>query len=235
MVRVVPLHFQTRYRCVSGRSRDRQHRRLDGRDQLEVPCVVFDYGFFGGEGDEETLAVQIAKDVGTKMLFAHVVPKKGVMVNHGVTQLVKDIDRFGHKKLCLKSDGEPALVAIQEEVRRQRIDETLFKVRLWEIAGAVQSVAEQIRVPRTALEAKLKAKVPGNHPVIYWLIEHSADLLNKHQKGDDGRTAYHRLRGKSWNHEVVAFVQKVHYGINRKSLTKNTNSTVDGVRGTSWV
>ena len=59
--------------------------RLDGRDQLEVPCVVFDYGFFGGEGDEETLAVQIAKDVGTKMLFAHVVPKKGVMVNHGVT------------------------------------------------------------------------------------------------------------------------------------------------------
>ena len=56
--------------CVSGRARDRQHRRLDGREQLEVPCVVFDYGFFGGEGDEETLVVQIAKDVRTKMLFA---------------------------------------------------------------------------------------------------------------------------------------------------------------------
>ena len=105
--------------CVSGRSRDRQHRRLDGRGQLEVPCVVFDYGFFGGEGDEETLAVQIAKDVGTKMLFAHVVPKKGAMVKHGVTQLMKDIDRLGHKKLCLKSDGEPALFATQEEVRKQ--------------------------------------------------------------------------------------------------------------------
>ena len=78
--------------CVSERC-DRQHRRLDGRDQLEVPCVVFDCGFFGGEGDEETLAVQIAKDVGTKMLFAHVVPKKGVMVNHGVTQLMK-----GHRQ-----------------------------------------------------------------------------------------------------------------------------------------
>ena len=142
------------------RSRDRQHRRLDGIDQLEVPCVV--NGFFGGEGDEETLAVQIAKDVGTKMLFAHVVPKNGVMVNHGVTQLMKDIDRLGHKKLCLKSDGEPTLVAIQEEVSRQRIDETLLENSL--VGGswangiaerAVQSVAEQIRVLRTALEAKL--------------------------------------------------------------------------------
>ena len=60
----------------------------------------------------------------------------------------------------------------------------------------------------------------GNHPVICWLIEHSADLLNKYQKGDDGRTAYHRLRGKSWNHKMVAFGEKVHYRINRKALTQ---------------
>ena len=55
------------------------------------------------------------------MLFAHVVQKKGVMVNRGVTQLTNDIDRL------FKSDGEPALVAIQEEVRKQRIDETLLE------------------------------------------------------------------------------------------------------------
>ena len=56
--------------------------------------------------------------------------------------------------------------------------------------------------------------------MICWLIEHSADLLNKYQKGDDGRTAYHRLCGKSWNYEMVAFGEKVHYLINRKALTK---------------
>ena len=158
--------------CVSGRSRDRQHRRLDGRDQLEVPCVVFDFGFFGGEGDEETLAVQVAKDVGTKMLFAHVVPKRGVMVNHGVTQLMKDIDRLGHKKLCLKSDREPALVAIQEEVRKQRIEETPLENSPVGDSRAVQSVAEQIRVLRAAPAAKLKAKVPGTQPV--YMLAHRA-------------------------------------------------------------
>ena len=138
--------------CVSGRSRDREHRRLDGKYRLEVPCVVFDYSFLGGEGDEEILAHQIAKDVGTKMFFAHVVPKKGLMVDHGVTKLMKDIDRLGHKKSCFKSVGEPSLFAIQEEVRSLRTNETLLdnslegNSRSNGIAErAVQSEAEHIR------------------------------------------------------------------------------------------
>ena len=88
-------------------------------------------------------------------------------------------NRLGHKKLCLKSDGEPALVAIQEEVRRQRKKTTKNQKKI------------------------KKIKITANP-----------------QKGDEGRTAYHRLRGKSWNHEMVAFGEKVHYRINRKTLTK---------------
>ena len=94
--------------CVAGRSRDRPYKRLSGRDAPSVPCVVFDYGFLGGAGEEEIVAVQVARDVGSKMLFAHVVPRKGLVANHGVKQLLKDIERLGHKKLCLKSDGEAA-------------------------------------------------------------------------------------------------------------------------------
>ena len=47
------------------------------------------------------------------------------MVDHGVgvTQLMKDIDRLGDKKLCLKSDGGPARVCSSgrgEETLNQR-------------------------------------------------------------------------------------------------------------------
>ena len=213
--------------CVAGRARDRPHKRSAGKDGASVPCVVFDYGFMGGVGDDETVAIQIARDVDTKMLFAHVVPRKGLVANHGVTQLMKDIDRLGHKKVCLKCDGEPALVAIQDEVKKQRIDETLVENSP---AGdscangiaerAVQSVAEQIRVLRASLETKINAKLPGTHAVTTWLVEHCADLLNKYQLGDDGRTAYHRLRGKIWKHEMVEFGEKVHYRVNMKSLPK---------------
>ena len=180
---------------MSGRSRDRPHKRVTTRDG-GVPCVVFDYGFLGGVGDEQTLAVQIARDVETRMLFAHVVPRKGLVASHGTVQLVKDIERLGHKKLCLKSDGEPALVAIQEEVKKARVDETLLEnspagdSRANGIAErAVQSVAEQVRVLKASLEGKLQARVPGSHPIMCWLVENSADLLNEYQLGDDGRTA----------------------------------------------
>ena len=35
--------------CVAGRSRDRPHKRLNNRDSCQVPTIVFDYGFMGGE------------------------------------------------------------------------------------------------------------------------------------------------------------------------------------------
>ena len=53
---------------------------------------MFDYCFLGGAGKEETLSVQVTRDIGSKMLFAHVVPKEGLCTNHGLTQLMKDID-----------------------------------------------------------------------------------------------------------------------------------------------
>ena len=34
---------------VAGRSRDRPHKRLNNRDGCQVPTIVFDYGFMGGE------------------------------------------------------------------------------------------------------------------------------------------------------------------------------------------
>ena len=85
--------------CVAGRSRDRPHKRLHGRDPSSVPCLVFDYAFLGGFQDEETQPVQVARDVETKMLFAHIVTRKGLLANHGVSQMLKDTGRMGYKKL----------------------------------------------------------------------------------------------------------------------------------------
>ena len=99
--------------CVAGRSRDRQHKRLHGREQGSVPTVVFDYGFMGGKEDAEIASILVLRDVDTKMLFAHVVPRKGLASDHGVQQLLRDIERLGYPKMCLKSDGEPASIAVQ--------------------------------------------------------------------------------------------------------------------------
>ena len=98
--------------CVAGRSRDRPCKRLNHRDTCQVPTIVFDYGFMGGKNEAEIASIPVVRDVDTKMLFAHVVPRKGLASDHGVQQLLKDIERLGYRKVCLKCDGEPALIAI---------------------------------------------------------------------------------------------------------------------------
>ena len=65
--------------CVEVKARDRPHRRQDVEDK-SLAEVVFDYGFLGAQGEEETVSIQVARDTRTKMLFAHVVPRKGLMV-----------------------------------------------------------------------------------------------------------------------------------------------------------
>ena len=63
---------------------------------------------------------------------------------------------------------------------------------------AVQMIEDQIRVMNLSLEHKRGVKVPVEHPLMWWLVEHSAMLLtNVHVTGDDRLTGYHRLHGHS--------------------------------------
>ena len=92
------------------------------------------------------------KNVGTKMLCSHNVPKKGLSVSHGVAQLLEDSDRMEQKRMSLKTDGEVALFAIQAGLWKKRSDETLLltsPVRDSKANGiaekTVQAISEQVR------------------------------------------------------------------------------------------
>ena len=218
--------------CVEGKARDRPHRKQEGEENKNVPEVVFDYGFLGAEG-EETIAIQVARDRRTKMVFAHVVPRKGFTHEHGAEEMVKDLKKLGYSEVVLKCDGEPALKSVQEEVKRRRPEPTILEnspVGDSRSNGAaeqaVQAVGEQVRVLRRGLEQRLGVKLSGKHPVMSWLVEHAADLLSRYQVGDDGRTGYERLKGKKCKMEMVEFGEKVHYRFNPKSKPKEAKLEV---------
>ena len=42
-----------------------------------------------------------------------------------------------------------------------------------------------------------------------WLVEHSADTLNKGLVGADGRTAYERVRGRTYHGQLYEFGQVI--------------------------
>ena len=107
---------------------------------------MFDYCFLGGKDDAETLAVQVARDGRTQMLFAHIVTRKGMVHEHGAAAMVSDIERLGCKEIILKCDGEPAMVFR----RRSREDEWIrrsWKTQSPEIVAA-KRLREHVRVLR---------------------------------------------------------------------------------------
>jgi hypothetical protein len=184
---------------------------------------VFDYCFLGGKEDEDTLAVQVARFVTSKAIFAHPVSKKGMGHEHGAKEMIKDIAKVGHTEIILKCDGEPALKQVQEEVKARREQETTLEnspvgcSRSNGIAErAVQALGEQVRVMRSALRHRVGRVFSAGHPVTMWLVEHAADVMTKYQVGKDGKTAYERIKGKAYKKEMVEFGEVVHYRLGKR-------------------
>ena len=209
--------------CVIGQAKDKSHKR-DVVDDKSVDEIVFDYGFLGSEGVKETLPVQVMKDVRRGMIFAHAVPQKGLADDHGVGEIIGDIEKLGLKRILLKSDGEAALKHIEEEVQRRRDEETILEnspvgdSRANGVAErAVQSIVGLIRTLKNALENRTNLKFNCDHPVILWLIEHASDVYNKFHVGADGKTGYERWKGKPWNKDTLEFGELVYYKFPKKT------------------
>ena len=157
---------------------DKQNQKAEGQVEKEVPEIVFDHCFFGSEG-EDTVAIQVTGDRRTRMIFAHVVPKKGFSHEHGATELIKDIAKPGYNEIILKCDGEPSLKTIQEEIRRRR---RFWRTHQLETVGRTEQPnapgrPSQVRVMRRGLEQSLERRLSAKRPFTTWLVERAADLL----------------------------------------------------------
>ena len=54
----------------------------------------------------------------------------------------------------------------------------------------VQMVEDQIRTMRLSLEAGIGARIPCEHPLMHWLVIHSAHILNKDAVNWSGFNSY---------------------------------------------
>ena len=61
------------------------------------------------------------------------------------------------------------------------------------------------RTMRSCLESKIGHRIPVRHPLIAWMIRHSADIVTWCSKGHDGRTAYQRARGRDFKTRLLTF------------------------------
>ena len=93
--------------------------------------------------------------------------------------------------------------------------------------NAVKQVTGLLRTLKICLGKRLGVKIPSSHPIISWLVEHAAWLLNTRTMGTDGLTAYHRTKGRSYAKRSVGFGEYIMYMLPKKGPQKDARAKLD--------
>ena len=163
-------------------------------------------------GRRKLVKLVVACDSMAGGMFAHVIPQKGVDPDGFVLDtLVEDIKWLGYHRVILNSDNEPAIVKLPTTA----LTETRHSVEDVEQAAeehpdaydssgnaavetAVKAVTGILRTNKLDLEQRIEATIPLEHPIISWLVEYGAWMLNIVKIGSDGQTANQRVRGRPY-------------------------------------
>ena len=213
--------------CDEGRGREAGHSRHNNEGQ-RVSTVSFDYAFVGDKGEitsqeqadteEGSMKIFVVRDLLSKAVFGHVVPKNGLDENgFAVDTIVGDIKRSGYTKVMLQSDNKPAILKLLfesfRELRTNRLEQVMSENSPEYDPQAngnaeigVNTVKGMLRTHRSNLETELGYRVPARHPfIITWFVRHSSMLLNWTVVGPDGISAYNRVRSKPFETRLLRF------------------------------
>jgi len=215
--------------CVRGKAKAMKHVRVDHSEE-QVPVISVDYCFMNSKDDtvitEDTQSkhspVLVVRDRWTRMVFAHVLPYKGVQKGPvGSKCLLNDLRKLGYPKMIVRYDPEPALQAVVEAAKNgfqgQLILEKIpvgVSESKGEIERAVQTIEGQSRTLRSALETSYGSKIGDDSVILTWLVEHAGTLHNLfHRSGEmkDGKTPYSRHRGREWRVSIPPFGETIEF------------------------
>ena len=118
----------------------------------------------------------MAKDEGTGAVLAYDCFAKGPSENWVVKQFVRDLDHCGRRDVRLQTNGEPAVLALQQAIAEGRKGETVQRNSLaynsqsnGGAEKAVQEVTDLLRRMRLGLEAKVRSRLDLTLPCSRWL------------------------------------------------------------------
>ena len=128
-----------------------------------------------------------------------------------------DIRVLGHKELIIKCDQEPSVLALREQVKQGPfvVKDEESPVKESQSNGLIENTIRteqgQIRAVKDGLDTRYERKVSREHHSLPWLVEHSAQCLNRYMVGRDGKTAYERAKGRPFRVPAAEFAECVWY------------------------
>jgi len=169
------------------------------------------------EEAEEGMPILVMHDRASKTIFADVVPATGLNP-YAVARMKANLESLGYKRVVIKTDQEPAIMALKEAVVRETHMEVVKEESPigesssnGEIENAVKRVQAQVRTLKSHLQTESRGFLDRQHHITPWMIRHAANCISRHAVGEDGKTARQRLRGRKFNTELVQFGECVWY------------------------
>ena len=90
---------------------------------------------------------------------------------------------------------------------------------------AMQTVEGQLKCMKLALEDRLQCSIPCSHPIMSWVVEYAAMLINKYQpSGDDAITRRERLHGQPANERLQTFGNNNSLGASKQHAWQHYNA-----------
>ena len=132
--------------------------------------------------------------------------------------------------LVCKSDQDDALVAKIEKVvdalRREGFQVAPKQSPIGELQSdgiaerKIQAVEEMLRTMRAVLQGRLKIQFPMRHPIMQWLMEHVANVMNRYAVENIGLTPYQGLHGRRANSKTVESGERMCSHVPKKLKSK---------------
>ena len=207
--------------CVAGKGISSPHVHGDVETERIGITISLDYCFSGDEAKEGTPPVLVVWDDGHRAMWALPVETKGA-VPWVVAWIVGKLEEAGYSgvKLTLKSDQEPAIVALKKAValRRKAITALIESpVRESQSNGAIERAIRswegQFRTLRHQLEANMGAKLALSHALVEWMVVWAGDLITRYVLRENGRTAFESITGHRCKQPAFLFGETVMFRI----------------------
>ena len=150
----------------------------------------------------DTLPVLIVRDRKRTGIWSHAEPWKGVTHPYPARALMADLDFMAYRRVILKSDQGPSIVALCDAVKNGWHGEIVPEAspegeskRNGEVERAVQSVPGLARTLKDFLGQKSGIALESRSPLLAWLVEHCSNLL----------LLFHKRRAARQSHCLHAF------------------------------
>ncbi|CAK0800261.1 unnamed protein product, partial [Prorocentrum cordatum] len=212
--------------CVRGNETTKPHKTLTfdqkdtGKAQITLDfCYLETNGDWTEIGDEEPPAADIfattlvMADRGTLMFNAVSMPTKAV-TDYAIASVSSFIEGMHLTTADIKTDGEPTIVNLVEEVRKRlsksiKLEEKRGNLKDSQSMGAIEAPIRwfqaKVRTYKFDLEKRYGMKITADAPIWCWLTRYVSWATSTYRPRADGRTSHQAAYGVTYNGEILPF------------------------------